>query len=130
MNSRRSQAIERGSGEAPLRGPWILAVDLGNGGPKVAVVSLDGEVLRVAFRPVRTRIGLDGAATQDAVEWWTGLLAAAREAIAGAGADGASCTSSRSRDSTARRCRSARTASRWATSCSGPTLAPGTSRGR
>ena len=55
----------------------------------MAVVSLDGEVLRVAFRPVRTRIGLDGAATQDAVEWWTGLLAAAREAIAGAGADGA-----------------------------------------
>jgi xylulokinase len=89
MNSRRSQAVERGSGEAPLREPWILAVDLGNGGPKVAVVSLDGEVLRVAFRPVRTRIGLDGAATQDAVEWWTGLRAAAREAIADAGADGA-----------------------------------------
>ena len=89
MNSRRSQAVERGSGEAPLSEPWVLAVDLGNGGPKVAVVSLDGEVLRVAFRPVRTRIGLDGAATQDAVEWWTGLRAAAREAIAGAGADGA-----------------------------------------
>ena len=89
MNSRRSHAVERGSGEAPLNAPWILAVDLGNGGPKVAVVSLDGEVLRVAFRPVRTRIGLDGAATQDAVEWWTELRAAAREAIAGAGADGA-----------------------------------------
>ena len=69
--------------------PWILAVDLGNGGPKAAVVSLDGEVLCVAFRPVRTRIGLDGAATQDAVEWWTGLLAASCEAIAGADADGA-----------------------------------------
>jgi len=89
MNSRRSEAIERRSGEAPPRESWILAVDLGNGGPKVAVVSLDGEVLCVAFRPVRTRIGLDGAATQDAVEWWTGLRAAAREAIAGAGADGA-----------------------------------------
>ena len=67
--------------------PWVLAVDLGNGGPKVAVVSLAGEVVRVAF--VRARIGLDGAATQDAVEWWTGLREAAREAIAGAGADGA-----------------------------------------
>ena len=54
----------------------------------MAVVSLDGEVLRVAFRPVRARIGLDGAATQDAVEWWTGLRAA-REAIAGGGVDGA-----------------------------------------
>ncbi len=89
MSSRRSRAVERGGEEAPLHGPWILAVDLGNGGPKVAVVSLGGEVLRVAFRPVRTRIGLDGAATQDAVQWWTELLAAAREAIAGADADGA-----------------------------------------
>jgi len=79
MNSRRGRAIEPGSGGDPLCEPWILAVDLGNGGPKVAVVSLDGEVLRVAFRPVRTRIGLDGAATQDAVEWWTELRAAARE---------------------------------------------------
>jgi xylulokinase len=89
MKGRRSRAVERGGDEAPLHGPWILAVDLGNGGPKVAVVSLGGEVLRVAFRPVRTRIGLDGAATQDAAQWWTGLLAAAREAIAGADADGA-----------------------------------------
>ena len=89
MNSVRSQAIERGSGETPLSASWILAVDLGNGGPKVAVVTLGGDVLCVAFRPVRTRIGLDGAATQDAGEWWTGLRSAAREAIAGAGVDGA-----------------------------------------
>ena len=32
-------------------------------------------------------IGLDGAATQDATEWWGELLEAAREAIEGAGAD-------------------------------------------
>ena len=31
---------------------WILAIDLGNGGPKVAVVSLEGEVRRTAMRPV------------------------------------------------------------------------------
>jgi xylulokinase len=67
---------------------WILAVDLGNGGPKVAVVSLDGQVRRTAMRPVHAYIGLDGAATQDATEWWAGLREAAREAIAGAGADG------------------------------------------
>lgn len=68
---------------------WILAIDLGNGGPKVAVVSLEGEVRRTAMRPVHVQIGLDGAATQDANEWWTELCAATREAIAGAGADGA-----------------------------------------
>ena len=67
--------------------PWILGIDLGNGGPKVAVVSLQGEVRRTAMRPVHVQVGLDGAATQDAVEWWSGLVEATREAIAGAGAD-------------------------------------------
>lgn len=66
---------------------WILAVDLGNGGPKVAVCSLQGEVRRTAMRPVHVHVGLDGAATQDATEWWAELREAAREAIDGAGAD-------------------------------------------
>ena len=66
---------------------WILAIDLGNGGPKVAVVSLEGEVRRTAMRPVHVCVGLDGAATQNATEWWDELRAAAREAIVGAGAD-------------------------------------------
>jgi xylulokinase len=66
---------------------WILAIDHGNGGPKVAVVSLEGELRSVAVRPVHAYIGLDGAATQDAIEWWTTLREAAREAIEGAGAD-------------------------------------------
>ena len=60
---------------------WILAVDLGNGGPKAAVVSLDGEVRRTALRPVSVSIGLDGSATQDAAEWWVALLDAVREAV-------------------------------------------------
>jgi xylulokinase len=60
---------------------WILAVDLGNGGPKVAVVSLRGEVRRTALRPVSVQVGLDGTATQDATEWWTRLLEAAREVV-------------------------------------------------
>jgi xylulokinase len=66
---------------------WILAIDLGNSGPKVAVVSLAGEVRRTAMRPVHVHIGLDGAATQDAHEWWAELCEAAREAIEGADAD-------------------------------------------
>ena len=55
---------------------WILAVDLGNGGPKVAVVSLQGDVLSTAMHPVQVHIGLDGAATQDATQWWIGVLSA------------------------------------------------------
>jgi xylulokinase len=65
---------------------WILAVDLGNGGPKAAVVALDGEVVATALRAVHVTIGLDGAATQDAVEWWDRLVEAVREVVATAGA--------------------------------------------
>jgi xylulokinase len=60
---------------------WILAVDLGNGGPKVAVVAINGDVLATANRPVSVDVGLDGRATQDASQWWDGVLAAARDAI-------------------------------------------------
>ncbi len=66
---------------------WILAVDQGSGGPKVAVVGLDGEIWATAIRPVHLHVGMDGAATQDAVEWWASLLAAGREAIETAQAD-------------------------------------------
>ncbi len=67
---------------------WILAIDLGNGGPKVAVVTLNGEVLRTAHRPVSVQIGLDGSATQDASEWWDLLREAARDVVAASGASG------------------------------------------
>ena len=48
---------------------WILAIDLGNGGPKVAAVTPHGEILATAFQPVSVQIGRDGTATQDAIEW-------------------------------------------------------------
>ena len=59
-------------------GEWILAIDLGSGGPKVAAVSLDGEVLGTGFTPVSVDIGLDGTATQDAAEWGDALVGAVR----------------------------------------------------
>ena len=59
--------------------PWVLAIDLGNGGPKVAAVYPDGTLGPVAHRPVAVDIGIDGKATQDAAEWWTTLLEAMRE---------------------------------------------------
>ncbi len=68
--------------------PWYLAIDLGNGGPKVAAVAGDDRLLAVAVRPVSVHVGLDGAATQDAVEWWTQLLDAAREVVAASGVRG------------------------------------------
>ena len=68
--------------------PWILAIDLGNGGPKVGVIDLDNTLRAVSFRPVSVHIGRDGAATQDAAEWWVELLEAARQAVADANVSG------------------------------------------
>lgn len=67
---------------------WILAIDLGNGGPKVGIVDRDDKLLAVAFRPAGVQIGLDGLATQDAVEWWDLIVDATREAIETAGVSG------------------------------------------
>ena len=53
-----------------------LSVDLGTGGPKVGLVTLTGEILATEVHSVTTHFGIDGAATQDADEWWTIILAA------------------------------------------------------
>jgi xylulokinase len=58
--------------------PWILAVDLGTGGPKTGAVTLAGELLAVAHRPVETAYTDDGGAVQDPAAWWDGI----REGVA------------------------------------------------
>ena len=66
---------------------WVLALDLGNGGPKVAAVDPDGSILAAAHRPVDVQIGLDGEATQDAVQWWTAVGECVREITSIVGGD-------------------------------------------
>ena len=66
---------------------WILAIDLGNGGPKVAVVDLNNEIRGVAVRAVSVNQGLHGLSTQDAAEWWDQLLDAAKESITSSAVD-------------------------------------------
>lgn len=61
---------------------WVLGIDLGSGGPKVAAVALDGEILATALRGVSVDVGADGAATQDAAEWQRTLTAAVQEVAA------------------------------------------------
>jgi xylulokinase len=60
----------------------VLAVDLGTGGPKVALVSLTGTILWVEHTPVSTRTDPDGGSTQDAEEWWQLITRSARTALA------------------------------------------------
>ena len=55
----------------------VLAIDLGTGGPKVALVSLGGEVEAAAFEPVETLLGEGGAAEQRPRDWWAAITRAA-----------------------------------------------------
>ncbi len=63
---------------------WILAIDLGNGGPKVAAVGMRGDVLGTGHTPVSVQIGRDGTATQDAAEWRRALTGAVHQALSAA----------------------------------------------
>ena len=61
---------------------YILAVDLGTSGCKVALVAEDGSVAGWAFRPVGVRI-IDGqGAEQSPGEWWQAFIDSACEALA------------------------------------------------
>lgn len=55
----------------------VLSVDLGTGGPKVALVSLRGEVLDHEHHRVEMRTLPDGGAVEDPHEWWHAVVSAA-----------------------------------------------------
>jgi xylulokinase len=60
----------------------VLAVDLGTGGPKVGLVTLEGELVWWEHTPVRTTYGPGGAATQDADHWWRLVVDSTRRGLA------------------------------------------------
>jgi len=60
---------------------FILAVDLGTSGMKVALVSLTGQVAGWEAEPVRLIVTPDGGAEQDPADWWRAFLAAARRLL-------------------------------------------------
>jgi xylulokinase len=64
---------------------FVLAVDLGTGGPKVAVISALGGIAAHAFEKVGIALGDDGGAEQMPQEWWEAIVAAARRALAESG---------------------------------------------
>ncbi len=76
----------------------VLAVDLGTGGPKVAVVARSGRILSHAAEPVALHLLEGGGAEQDPDEWWSAICAASRRALAAASVPsgslaGVGCTS-------------------------------------
>jgi len=58
-----------------------LSIDLGTGGPKVGLVSLDGEVLDHELHSVDTTYTSDGGATQDPELWWTLICESTRRLL-------------------------------------------------
>lgn len=68
--------------------PWVLAVDLGTGGPKVGAVGLDGELLATSFTAVDTQRTLDGGSEQDVHLWWAGIRRGVADFLAGGVVDG------------------------------------------
>ncbi len=71
----------------PRRTAFVLAVDLGTGGPKVGLVALDGGIVWWEHVGVHTTYGARGSVTQDADEWWRLVADASRRGVAEAGLD-------------------------------------------
>jgi xylulokinase len=73
----------RGTGSAsPMRAHrFVLAIDLGTGGPKVGLVSLIGEIAWKNHTAVETHYLSGGGAVQDAEEWWQIVRNATRQAM-------------------------------------------------
>lgn len=64
-------------------GDHILAVDLGTGGPKVALVSVDdGSIAGHEFEPNELILLPGGGAEQDPDHWWSTIMAAVKRLLA------------------------------------------------
>lgn len=61
----------------------VLAIDLGTGGPKVALISKAGEVLGSDFEPTTVRTLPGGGAEQRPGDWWAATTAASMRLFEG-----------------------------------------------
>ena len=57
---------------------YILAVDMGTSGPKVALVSTGGEIVGHEFEPTPVHVLGGGGAEQDPDDWWRAITTASR----------------------------------------------------
>ena len=60
---------------------YVLAIDLGTSGPKVALVSNQGDIVGGASESVGLLLSEGGGAEQDPHEWWTAIVAATRSTL-------------------------------------------------
>ncbi len=62
-------------------GEYVLAIDLGSGGPKVGIVDTEGRIVASAVEKTTTRFFPNGGAEQDPHEWWRAITLAVRRAV-------------------------------------------------
>ncbi len=63
-------------------GPYVLAVDLGTGGPKVALVSTQGVVVGHTYETNDLILLPDGGVEQDPEQWWTTIVSGTKRLLA------------------------------------------------
>jgi xylulokinase len=63
---------------------YVLAIDMGSGSAKVALVSQHGVVRATGIRSLHTQLLANGGVEQDPHEWWSVVIDAAKQAITGA----------------------------------------------
>ena len=66
-------------------GKYVLAIDLGTGGPKVGLVDERGRVLSSASAPVQLAFLPDGGAEHDPAEWWSTITACIKRVMQASG---------------------------------------------
>jgi xylulokinase len=64
---------------------YVLAIDLGSGGPKVGLVDSQGRVAASRHSRTTTHLLPSGGAEQDPHEWWSQIITSAKEVIQEAG---------------------------------------------
>jgi xylulokinase len=74
-----------GTGDPPADESYVVAVDLGTGGPKVALVAATGRIAASAFEPVPLRLLPGGGAEQDPHAWWSAVVSATRRVVVDGG---------------------------------------------
>lgn len=80
--ARAAAAAAGGTASGPVSGRLLLGVDLGTGGPKVALADTRGRILAHAKAPVPLRLLPGGGAEQDPADWWGAIRAAAKQVLA------------------------------------------------
>jgi xylulokinase len=65
-----------------LQDKFILAIDLGTSGPKVALFSTRGELVDSEFEPTGLQLLPDGGAEQSPEEWWVAIGTAVKRMLA------------------------------------------------